>query len=299
MYVPSRPCYCRMGILLQVSKWDQKKKKKNAHKQLGWKTASRRETLCDTTPGPGEQTCEITTSENFWLLHSNWKLELQKEKEGLRQRGRGSLALWHDSTEAWLWRMWAPARHSRALCQNGGCFADGGLLLLLVTSVSQSLWTNVTCIFSQRTGSRKMRDLSIFNDHLFNPKKALWIPTKNTAHLRHSTVQTRASREFLLVLGPFHHSGHGAQVKVRNSAYQLHANHLFATAAHSRPSIIVAPSWKKQLLAARMTGRWWLRLCKTHLNTSTSLCVCACVCMCVYVFRKVREFGGCACIAWI
>lgn len=62
-----------------------KKKTQKTHKQLGWKTASRRETLCDTTPCPGEQTCEITTSENFWLLHSNWKVELQKEKEGLRQ----------------------------------------------------------------------------------------------------------------------------------------------------------------------------------------------------------------------
>lgn len=57
-----------------------------------------------------------------------------------------------------------------------------------------------------------------------------------------SASWTRASEEILLVLGQFHHPSRSAQVKVRNSAYQLHANHLLATAAHNRPLIIVALS---------------------------------------------------------
>lgn len=147
-----------------------------------------------------------------------------------------------------------------------------------MTSVSLSplLWSNVTCIFSQCIGFRKMRDLGVFNDHLFNPREP-FIPTKNSASW--TLYQTRnASWEIPLVLGQFHHPGLGAQVKVPNSAYQLHANHLLATAAHSRPSIIVAPSWKSNLCpdAWPADDRWgfceriWIHL---------PLCVCVRVCL--------------------
>lgn len=69
--------------------------KKNPHKQLGWKTASRRETLCDTTPGPGEQTCEITTSRAFscCIATENKSCERKKKDQGGGGWGRGGVSV--------------------------------------------------------------------------------------------------------------------------------------------------------------------------------------------------------------
>lgn len=81
-------------------------------------------------------------------------------------------------------------------------------------------------------------------------------------------------------LGQFHHPGRGAQVKVGTSAYQLHANHLLATVAQIRPSIIVAPSWKG-VTSGRTHNRtddcWVFGTLQAYLNISPCVCVFKCV----------------------